>query len=124
MHKSYPKSAAKRNPNLLKLARGKPCLLMLPCCDGGGETTVAAHSNQAKHGKAGARKSDDCYSVWGCFACHRWLDQGSATHEEKVAAFDAAHKRQILAWREIADSYSAKDWGKKAAQWALDQLEM
>jgi len=23
-----------------KIARGKPCMVRLPCCDGGGETTV------------------------------------------------------------------------------------
>lgn len=117
------KSKAARNPHLLAMAKGKPCMLMLPMCDGGGETTVAAHSNQAIHGKAGARKADDQYSVWGCFACHSWLDQGSAPREEKDAAFNAAHKRQVLAWREIADSYTAKPKDQAAAQWALNQLE-
>lgn len=116
------KTAAKRNANLLKLAKGQPCMLTLRNCDGGGETTVAAHSNQAKHGKAGARKADDCYSVWSCFSCHSWIDQGSAPREEKDSYFNAAHARQVLAWREIADSYSAKEWKQAAAQWALDQL--
>jgi len=117
------KSVPARNAHLLSMAKGKPCMLMLPMCDGGGETTVAAHSNQSIHGKGGARKADDQYSVWGCFACHSWLDQGSASREEKDAAFNAAHKRQVLAWREIADSYTAKPKDQAAAQWALNQLE-
>lgn len=116
------KPEVNRNPALLRMARGKPCMLMLDFCDGGGDTTVAAHSNQAKHGKAGARKANDEYSVWACFACHSWLDQGKGTREEKDAAFDLAHKSQILAWREIFDSYSSKDKDREAARWALEKL--
>ena len=93
-----------RSPALLALARDKPCLLMavencLTSRDT--STTVAAHSNQSKHGKGMGRKADDCYSVWACVNCHLWLDQGKGSKAENVRAFDAAHVRQIVEWQKI-----------------------
>lgn len=120
---AVPKSEAQRNPRLLAMARGKPCLLALPCCNHDPATTVSAHSNQSKHGKAGARKAEDQYTVWGCFACHSWLDQGGAPQEEKVAAWDAAHARQVIWWQAIANSYSHPDTDRRAARWALERLD-
>lgn len=115
----FQKTAAHRNPKLLAMARGKPCLIQMPWCDGGGETTVAAHSNQMKHGKGKGRKADDEYTVWACYSCHAWLDQGKGSRQEKDEAFELAHASQILAWREIVDS-GAK--GHEAARWALEKL--
>jgi hypothetical protein len=114
------------------MAEGMPCLLAVPgiCLGHDSRTTVACHSNNSKHGKAKARKADDQYSVWGCMACHRWLDQpigaNGPTREERRAAFDLAHEAQRRAWAEIAYGplgvklYTPKD--RKAARWALDQL--
>jgi hypothetical protein len=103
------------------MANGKPCLLDInDVCMGGTETTVACHSNSSAHGKAGARKADDQYSVWGCFNCHRWLDQGKTPIEEKQLIFWLAHIDQQHYWWEIAAGPSGKD--QRAAQWALDQL--
>ncbi|WPB58621.1 hypothetical protein [Xylophilus sp. GOD-11R] len=119
-----PKTEPKRNPHLLAMARGKPCLL----CVAGGvarctwDSTVAAHSNLSIHGKAGARKADDQYTVWLGDYHHRWLDQGPATAAAKEAAFMRAHLLQVQEWRWIASSYSAVDADQKAAQWALNQL--
>lgn len=94
------KPTAWRNRALLDSARDQPCLLRVAgICIGGTETTVACHSNLAIHGKAGARKADDAYSVCGCAACHRWLDQGYAAAGEKMAVFMAAHMNQVLEWR-------------------------
>lgn len=116
-----PKTTAKRKPALLDMAKGKPCLLRIPgICRGGTDTTVACHSNMSIHGKAGARKADDQYSVWGCMACHRWLDQGPAPADVKELAFMRAHVDQVLEWRQIAVGPDGK--AQRAAAWALDEL--
>jgi hypothetical protein len=117
-----PKSEPKRNPHLLAMARGMFCLLLAPgVTEHDRETVVSCHSNESAHGKAGARKADDQYSVWGCFACHQWLDFGPASQDEKRAAFMSAHFRQVEAWRGIAE-FDPFTKDKAAAKWALDQL--
>ena len=90
-----------RDPSLLKMARGMHCLLQIPgICGRNPDTTVACHSNQLAHGKGRAIKAHDYMSVWGCATCHTWLDQGPALKAKKVQAFDAAHTRQIQAWKD------------------------
>jgi|GEM_PF-784043 len=119
-----PKPEAHRNPHLLAMARGKPCLFRIPggVCNFDRETTVAAHSNWAMHGKGGARKANDEYSAWCCSSCHSWLDQGKADKGTKELAFMAAHLAQVCEWRAIAGSASAPIADRLAAQWALDHL--
>ncbi|PJM72089.1 nuclease domain-containing protein [Achromobacter ruhlandii] len=89
-----------RNRALLDLAHGKPCLLQIPdVCIGGTETTVACHSNQARHGKAGWLKAHDWAAAWGCSACHACIDQNTtgASYDEKVALWEAGFERTRLA---------------------------
>jgi hypothetical protein len=122
-----PKTEPKRNRALTDLARGEACLLKVPgICNGDRRTTVACHSNLGIHGKAKSRKADDQYSVWGCGACHFWLDQGPAPADVKELAFTLAHIDQVQAWRHIAgDPFGMSHKTpkqRKAAQWALDQL--
>lgn len=118
-----PKPEAHRNPVLLAMARDKPCLLRVPGqCVGGTETTVAAHSNWACHGKGGARKADDQYTVWGCAGCHHWLDRMAAPKATKQAAFMRAHADQVLQWRRIAQDTTEKPRDRAAALWALERL--
>lgn len=83
-----------RDRALLDLAYQFPCLLRLPCCEGGnGEP---AHSNQAWHGKGGAMKAHDCFVVPACRACHRELDQGrTLTREERAEAWDLAFREYL-----------------------------
>lgn len=121
---AFPKEPANRNRALLDMARGRQCLLRIPgVCQGGTETTVAAHSNWACHGKAGARKADDQYSVWACSACHiGWLDQGPAPKAEKQMAFMRAHADQVQAWRRIESDPSETPRMRNAARWALEKL--
>lgn len=60
--------------NLRKLARGKPCMVRLPCCNGNPETTVLAHYRLA--GTCGAgMKPDDEQAAWACSACHDECDR-------------------------------------------------
>jgi hypothetical protein len=90
-----PKRAAReaedRDP--MDLCRGQPCYLLLPgirCTPI--ETTAPCHSNQAIHGKGGGLKAHNRYTVPGCAACHRELDQGMRfTKEEKFAFWDRAY---------------------------------
>lgn len=121
-----PKTEPRRNPHLLTLAKGQQCLLRIPgVCVGYSRTVVACHSNLSRHGKGGARKADDHYTVWGCMACHIWLDQGGACAADKEAAFERAHREQRLRWAEIAfDPYGSGLYppkGRAAARWAFDQ---
>lgn len=119
-----PKTIQHRNPTLLAMARNQPCLLKIDgVCNGDWSTTVAAHSNSSQHGKSGARKADDQYHVYACYACHCWLDAGKDSAEVKRAAFDSAHAWMVEIWRNIdAGMQQATPKEKAAARWALDAL--
>ncbi len=118
-----PKSEPYRDPVLLEMARGRPCLLMVPAvCSHRIDTVVAAHSNLPEHGKAMARKSDDVYSCWADACCHLWLDQGKARAADKEAAFMAAHARQVMYWRLIATDPNEPERFRRAARRALERL--
>lgn len=120
---AVPKPVEHRNPDLLGLARGRYCLLRIPgiCC-GRHDTVVACHSNSSDHGKGGARKADDQWTVWGCWNCHCWLDQGPADYREKNRAFSTAHILQIEAWARIAYDMAEPPRARRAAEWALRLL--
>src|ERR1035437_10725179 len=120
---AFTKDKAARNPHLLAMAQGMPCLLQAPPCNGNSDTVVSAHSNQAKHGKAKGRKAHDQYSVWACARCHTWLDQSyTASKAEKIAAFDAGHARQVVAWETIAADKRESPADRRAAPWGIDEL--
>lgn len=121
---SDPKPEQHRNPHLLAMARGQACALEVSgICNGDRSTVVAAHSNLSIHGKAGARKADDQYHVYACFACHSWLDQGKADAVIKEMAFMRAHLWMVDIWRGIVAGFiDATPKDKAAARWALDRL--
>jgi hypothetical protein len=120
----FPKTTPQRNPHLLAMAQGKPCMMRVKCNGEASDTTVAAHSNSQTHGKGIGRKADDQYTVWSCARCHTWLDQSySATGEERQAAWEAAHVRQIAEWRKIAESNDFTPYKDRvAALWALERV--
>lgn len=119
-----PKTKAHLNRALLDMAKGQACMLRVPgVCNADRATTVACHSNQSKHGKAGARKADDEFHVYGCSACHYWLDFGPASAGEKAERFEAAHRWMVAIWQDIvAGMQHATPKERAAAQWALDHL--
>jgi hypothetical protein len=124
---AVPKTEPYRDAALLELARGRPCLLLVPgVCSHRVDTVVAAHSNFGIHGKGGARKADDVHSCAACHSCHAWLDQpighGGPTKAQKEAAFMAAHSRQVLAWRVIATDPAEPERFRNAAHRALEHL--
>lgn len=118
------KPEAHRHPHLLRMARGESCVMQVPgACNHDRATTVAAHSNWAEHGKAGARKADDCYHVHACSGCHSWLDQGAADGELKRFAWDEGFKWMVSIWRGMVSGLldgTPKD--RAAARWALDRI--
>jgi hypothetical protein len=102
VRKSAMKSKRKRvtvadGGKYLAACRGEPCYLNVKCpwTDWADPTVVDCHSNQSKHGKAGARKADHEFTVPGCALCHEWLDRSGAMFEEKCAVFDNALERWV-----------------------------
>lgn len=59
--------------NLRNLARGRPCMVRLPGCDGGGDTTVLAHYRLAGYCGVGM-KPPDMLGAWCCASCHDLVD--------------------------------------------------
>lgn len=122
--RTIPKTTAHRNPHLLSMAKGKPCLLCqehgVALCTPG--STVAAHSNQQCHGKGMGRKADDCYTAWLGDQHHRWLDQGKGSAAQREMAFMTAHLAQVNAWRAIAYDSRSTPRDRSAALWALGLL--
>jgi hypothetical protein len=60
--------------NLRKLARGRPCLIRLPGCSGGGEDTVLAHYRSVSLGAGIGIKPVDWLGAHSCFSCHNQVD--------------------------------------------------
>jgi hypothetical protein len=86
-------------------ARNKPCLVRLPCCDGGGETTVLAHYRLAGTCGTGIKPPDEL-GAWCCARCHavvdgreklpiRGLSQELMTRDEIKLAFAEGVMRTI-----------------------------
>lgn len=57
-----------------KAARGQRCMVRLPGCDGGGETTVLAHYRLAGYCGTGVKPDDDVFGAWACVNCHDAID--------------------------------------------------
>jgi hypothetical protein len=68
MKSSKPKMTPAR-----KAAKGQPCMVRLPGCDGGGETTVLAHYRLAGTCGTGT-KPPDVLGAWACASCHDRID--------------------------------------------------
>lgn len=91
-----PKRAARNTgPDYLAMCRGQPCYLLLPGVHYHDQASVVGcHSNQQQHGKGMGLKALDIYTVPGCAACHRELDQGQRfTKAEKFELWDDAYER-------------------------------
>lgn len=84
-----------RNKKLLEIAK------YVPYCMGCGKisngTIVAAHSNQIRDGKGTGHKAHDYRIAYLCHCCHMAIDSGQLTREEKLDAWESAH-RKTIAW--------------------------
>ena len=80
---------------LRKAARGMPCQVRLPGCNGGGDTTVLAHYRLAGYCGTGLKPDDDVFGAWACSNCHDLIDgrmRCAMTHAE----LRLAHAEGIL----------------------------
>ena len=81
-----------RDARILRAVREAPCMM----CGAQDGTVVAAHSNQLRDGKGRSIKAHDYRVAALCFRCHGEIDQGSKmTKEERLEAFEDAHRRTI-----------------------------
>ena len=81
-----------RDARILRAVREAPCMM----CGAQDGTVVAAHSNQLRDGKGRSIKAHDYRVAALCFRCHSEIDQGlKMTKEERVAAWEDAHRRTI-----------------------------
>jgi hypothetical protein len=87
-----PKFAYIRSPALLRACREIPC----QHCGRADGTVVAAHSNQAAHGKGRGIKASDQFVAGLCAWCHAALDQGNVmSRTERLALWTAAHVKTV-----------------------------
>lgn len=118
-----PKHPREENAHLLRMARGKTCLIRSPICNYDTETTVACHGGGVENGKGLAYKVSDALTCWGCSACNHYTDAyAGATKAQKRAAFMLGHLAQVCEWRAIAGSSTADPKDIAAASWALAHL--
>lgn len=94
--------------NLRTEARGKPCMVRLHGCDGGGDadgTVVLAHYRLAGYCGTGIKPPDEL-AAWCCARCHDLVDGRS--RELGVSKQDArlAHAEGVL--RTIAERLKAE----------------
>ena len=81
-----------RNPKLLKLADGAPCMM----CSMQDGTVVAAHSNQLRDGKGTGIKAKDFRVAFLCMNHHNMIDNAKElSREERLALWEEAHRRTI-----------------------------
>lgn len=91
-----------------KAAKGRECLVRLPGCDGGGETTVLAHYRISGYCGAGMKPDDSSFGAFCCWQCHQYCDfretlAGYTREEIRLAhaegvmrTFDALRKEGLL----------------------------
>jgi hypothetical protein len=88
----FPKFAYVRSPALLKACRELAC----QNCEIRDGTVVAAHSNQARHGKGRGIKASDIFVAALCFHCHSKIDQGKdLSQDEREAIWQTAYVRTM-----------------------------
>lgn len=68
--------------DLRKLAEGRQCMIRLPGCDGGGETSVLAHYRMPGTGMG--RKPPDLCGAWACANCHDIVDGRKQSEVEAI----------------------------------------
>jgi len=81
-----------RNPKLLKLADGAPCMI----CGIIDSTVVACHSNQLRDGKGTGIKAHDHKVAFICNTHHYMIDNGKdLSKEERVELWEQAYRKTI-----------------------------
>jgi hypothetical protein len=78
--------------NLRKQAKGRGCMVRLPCCNHNSETVVLGHIRMVGISGMG-HKADDLLGAWVCSACHAEVDgqthvTGLSRDELRLAHFE------------------------------------
>jgi len=60
----------------------------------------AAHSNQLRDGKGRGIKAHDYRVAYVCGDCHREIDEGKGSREEKQEKWEQAHRKTVAYWFE------------------------
>lgn len=89
--RSRPKMTAAR-----KAAKGMPCMIRLPGCDGGGETTVLCHYRLAGYCGTGIKPDDTAFGAWGCSHCHAVADGRTKLPGWSMEEIRLAHAEGVL----------------------------
>jgi len=84
-----------RNQAIIDAAKGEPCTMYSPLCNGDPATVVACHSDELVHGKGRGIKAHDLFVFFGCSGCHQWYGSSDVPRHEKREAFHYAHARTI-----------------------------
>ena len=79
-----------------KLARGMPCQVRLPGCDGGGETTVAAHYRSISLGAGIGIKPQSWLVAHACHHCHDIIDGRADLPEYDRDSKRLAHAEGVM----------------------------
>ncbi|WP_426269176.1 DUF1364 domain-containing protein [Dyella kyungheensis] len=84
---------------LRKFAKGQPCMVRLPGCDGGGETTVLAHYRLAGYCGIGVKPEDDAFGAWACASCHNLCDGRAKLKDWTYEEIRLAHAEGVMRTR-------------------------
>lgn len=80
--------------DLRKYAKGKPCKVRLPGCNGGTDT-VLAHYRLAGYAGTGMKPDDLAFGAWCCSSCHDRVDgRVKSDHDQKILRL--AHAEGVL----------------------------
>ena len=93
-------SDTRKNNKLRNAARGQQCLVRLPGCDGGGETSILAHYRLAGYSGIGL-KPPDIMGAFCCGNCHDAIDfrrnvEGYSREEIRLAHAEGVMRTQVL----------------------------
>jgi hypothetical protein len=82
--------------NLRKLAKGKDCVVRLPCCNSNPETVVLAHFRSISLGAGIGHKPPDWLGAHACSACHDGIDGRAKVEGYDKDALRFAHAIGVL----------------------------
>lgn len=80
-----------KSKKIRQSAKDETCTIRYPGCTGGGEDTVFCHINSRWKGMG--NKSPDLFGVYGCYHCHRKLDEGRIPASEQLKALQETQMR-------------------------------
>lgn len=84
--------------DLRQLARGRPCMVRSPVCNGNPETTILAHVRLSGISGIG-HKAPDVLGAHCCSACHDYCDTHH-DHETKAMFAEGVYRTQNILIKE------------------------